>query len=47
MNAKFKSLFNRLNKTEYSTEKNIIENHCTDWRGKYKGTSDVIFFQKI
>ena len=46
MNAKFKSLFNRLNKTEYSTEKNIIENHCTDWRGKYKGTSDVIFFPK-
>ena len=33
-------------KNEYSTDKNIIENHCIDWRGKYKGSSDIIFFPK-
>ena len=44
MRSFYKDLLKMLKKNEYSTDQNIIENHCIDWRGKYKGSSDIIFF---
>ena len=46
MNNIFKNLLLKLSKNEYSTDQNIIADHCIDWRGKYKGSSDIIFFPK-
>ena len=46
MRSFYKDLLKMLKKNEYSTDQNIIENHCIDWRGKYKGSSDIIFFPK-
>ena len=39
MRSFYKDLLKMLKKNEYSTDQNIIENHCIDWRGKYKGQS--------
>ena len=46
MNEVLKPLLKTLNKNEFCTEQNIIKNHCIDWRGKFKGTADLIFFPK-
>ena len=45
MTNKYNSLLKTLKKTEYSLDKNI-DNHCVDWRGNYKGSSEIIFFPK-
>ena len=29
---------------EFSTDENLIKNHCVDWRGDFEGTSDMILF---
>ena len=42
----YKNLLKELKNTEYTLDKNIINNHCVDWRGKYKGSTDIIFFPK-
>ena len=46
MSSKYNSLLSILKKTEYSFDKNTIDKHCVDWRGNYKGSSDIIFFPK-
>ena len=42
----YKNLLKELKNTEYTFDKKIIDNHCVDWRGKYKGSTDIIFFPK-
>ena len=42
----YSNLLNELKTAEYSLDKNIINKHCIDWRGKYKGSADIIFFPK-
>ena len=42
----YDKLLKELTKTEYSYDQNILDNHCIDWRGKFKGSSDIIFFPK-
>ena len=42
----YKHLLKELKNTEYTFDKKIIDNHCVDWRGKYKGSTDIIFFPK-
>ncbi len=39
-------LLKELKSTEFSLDQNIISNHCIDWREKYKGSADIIFFPK-
>lgn len=46
MSKIFGPLLKNLNKSEYSTDQSIIKSHCVDWRGKYKGTSNLILFPK-
>ena len=46
MNNIFKNLLLKLSKAEYSLDKNLIADHCIDWRRKYKGSSEIIFFPK-
>ena len=46
MTNKYNSLLKTLKKTEYSLDKNIVNNHCVDWRGNYRGSSEIIFFPK-
>ena len=47
MNNIFKNLLLKLSKAEYSLDNNLIADHCIDWRGKYKGSSEIIFFPKV
>ena len=42
----YKHLLKELKSTEYTFDKKIIDNHCVDWRGKYKGSTDIVFFPK-
>ena len=42
----YKNLLKELKSSEYSLDKDTINNHCVDWRGKYKGSSEIIFFPK-
>ena len=44
MKRNFNTLLQKMNKNEYSTDQETISKFCIDWRGKYKGTSDLIFF---
>ena len=44
MKKKFTVFLKKFNKNEYSTEQEIIQKFCIDWRGKYKGSSELIFF---
>lgn len=44
MKRNFNILLQKMNKNEYSTDQETIQKFCIDWRGKYKGTSDLIFF---
>ena len=37
---------NKLHPSEYSTESNVLKKHCIDWRGEYKGKSQLIIFPK-
>ena len=37
--------FDKIN-DELESDKNIIEDHCSDWRGIYKGKSNLIIFPK-
>ena len=46
MTNKYNSLLKTLKKTEYSLDKSIVNNHCVDWRGNYRGSSEIIFFPK-
>ena len=47
MNKKnLKNLFQFLDNSEYSLERDTIDKHCTDWRGDFIGTSDIILFPK-
>ena len=46
MNKVLKPLLKTLSKNEFCTEQNVITNHCIDWRGKFKGTAELIFFPK-
>ena len=46
MNKILKPLLKTLNSNEFSTEQSLIKNHCIDWRGKFKGTAEIIFFPK-
>ena len=41
-----KSIFHFLDNTEYSLDQDIIDSHCTDWRGDFIGTSDIVLFPK-
>ena len=41
-----KNIFQFLENSEYSLDQDIINNHCTDWRGDFIGTSDIILFPK-
>ena len=41
-----KNIFQFLENSEYSFDQDIINNHCTDWRGDFIGTSDIILFPK-
>ena len=41
-----KNIFQFLENSEYSLDQDIIKNHCTDWRGDFIGTSDIILFPK-
>ena len=41
-----KNIFQFLENSEYSIDQDIINNHCTDWRGDFIGTSDIILFPK-
>ena len=41
-----KNIFQFLENSEYSFDQDIINNHCTDWRGDFIGTSDIIIFPK-
>ena len=40
------NIFQFLDNSEYSIDQDIINNHCTDWRGDFIGTSDIILFPK-
>ncbi len=46
MSNTYKNLLKELKNTEYTFDKNVIDSHCVDWRGKYKGSTDIIFFPK-
>ena len=46
MSQIYKNLLKELKSSEYSLDKNTINNYCVDWRGKYKGSSEIIFFPK-
>ena len=46
MSQIYKNLLKELKSSEYSLDKDTINNHCVDWRGKYKGSSEIIFFPK-
>ena len=46
MNKILKPLLKTLNKNEFCTEQSLIRNYCIDWRGKFKGTAEVLFFPK-
>ncbi len=39
-----KEIINELLTNEYSTDQDLIKNHCIDWRGDFEGTSDLILF---
>lgn len=41
-----KNIFQFLDNSEYSIDQDIINNHCTDWRGDFIGTSEIILFPK-
>ena len=43
---KLKNIFQFLDSSEYSLDQDIINTHCTDWRGDFIGTSDIILFPK-
>ena len=45
MSQIYKNLLKELKSSEYSLDKDTINNYCVDWRGKYKGSSEIIFFQ--
>ena len=47
MNKVYKPLLKTLSKNEFCTEQNVITNHCIDWRGKFKGTAELIFFPTV
>ena len=42
----FIPLLKSLSQKEFSTDQNIIKNYCIDWRGKFKGTTELILFPK-
>ncbi len=44
--TKINKLISTLNPMDYSTESDILEKHCVDWRGEYVGSSDLIIFPK-
>ena len=46
MNKIFKPFLKTLNKNEFCTEQSLIKNYCVDWRGKFKGTAEILFFPK-
>lgn len=46
MKEPLNNLLKMLEPNEFSSDKNIIENHCSDWRGIYKGKSNLIIFPK-
>ena len=47
MNKKeLKNIFRFLDNSEYSFDQDVIDNHCTDWRGDFIGTSNIILFPK-
>ena len=41
-----KKIFNFLDSSEYSFEKEVINQHCIDWRGDFIGNSNMIIFPK-
>ena len=41
-----KSIFHFLDNTEYSLDQDLIDSHCTDWRGDFIGTSNIVLFPK-
>ena len=43
---KLKKLINILKPKEFSIDKEILKNHIIDWRGEYRGNSDLIIFPK-
>ncbi len=45
-NRKLYKLICSLNPNEYSTDLDILKKHCIDWRGEFKGDSDLILFPK-
>ena len=45
-NQKIKKLISSLQTSDYSIESDMINKHCTDWRGEYKGTAELIIFPR-
>ncbi len=46
MKETLNKLLKILEPNEFSLDENIIKNHCLDWRGIYKGKSNLIVFPK-
>ena len=44
--TQLKKKFNFLDSSEYSFEKEVIDQHCIDWRGDFIGNSNMIIFPK-
>ncbi len=45
-NKKLKKLISKLNSNEYSTDLEVLKKHCIDWRGEFRGDSDLIIFPR-
>ena len=45
-NKKLKKLISKLNSNEYSTDFEVLKKHCIDWRGEFRGDSDLIIFPR-
>ncbi len=43
---KYRNLLKMLDPSEFTLDKNLLIQHCTDWRGVYRGDSDLIIFPK-
>ena len=41
---KLEKIIGMLEPNEFSIDQKTIQNYCTDWRGIYKGKSDLIIF---
>ena len=41
---KLEKIIGMLEPNEFSIDQRTIQNYCTDWRGIYKGKSDLIIF---